>query len=749
MRRKRASVPLAAALLVIATSVLNADYAAERATALALGDLTNAPALHDEGGAVTTIAAGELKAVYFDALDYTGAPTRVYAWLGIPDSVPTPMPGMVLVHGGGGTAYRNWVELWNARGYAAISIAVEGQTDSTNPPTINTGWHRHEMAGPVRVGIYHDSAVTLTNQWMCHAVADTVLANSLLRSLPEVDAGKVGLMGISWGGVIASTAMGVDDRFAFAIPTYGCGSLHNASNQYGRALGDNEQYKQVWDPVVRMDRATMPALWLSWPGDAHFPLDCQAATYGAAAGAHMVSLVPGMKHGHGPGWNRPESYAFADSIIGNGTPWCVQQRASTSNGVASATFVSSKPLDRAELIRTADTGVTGDRTWTVTPAALVDNGGGNWTATAALPGETTAWFINALSGELVASSDFREHEPIDPVVHFTRAGGDTNWSSLAEWRWNPGTGWGAAPDYPTSNDTVLLNGGRALAIDTNAAVAGLVVPNAATDASLAVHTPGKTLTVTTLLVGHSTVTGNGTVNQSTGTVSAATVSIGGAGSGTYNLRGGTLELVGTTMNVVSNGLLTIDGGTVTNAAGMAVSGPGKIELKSGTLTINAGAPATGGVTKLNAGIIEVTGGELTVGGQVFVGDGEATEFKVVGDDAAISVAYLNQQPHTGDSGTFHFVFDETGVSTINVVGWMNLTTARIVVDGAAFAGGPGTFTLFDAANLNLLADPANIAVNGLGEEGVGWAIEQDPANGRDWVRLTVLPPRDGSLITIR
>jgi hypothetical protein len=57
--------------------------------------------------------------------------------------------------------------------------------------------------------------------------APTVLANSLLRSLPQVDAEKVSLMGISWGGVIASTVAGIGPRFAFAIPTYGCGQVHS------------------------------------------------------------------------------------------------------------------------------------------------------------------------------------------------------------------------------------------------------------------------------------------------------------------------------------------------------------------------------------------------------------------------------------------------------------------------------------------------------------------------------------------
>ena len=99
-------------------------------------------------------------------------------------------------------------------------------------------WLKHAMAGPARGALYNDSPDSLTNQWMYHAVADCVLANSLLRSLPEVDADKVGLSGYSWGGVITSTAIGINTRFKFAVPTYGCGHLYDARNYYGHNLAN-------------------------------------------------------------------------------------------------------------------------------------------------------------------------------------------------------------------------------------------------------------------------------------------------------------------------------------------------------------------------------------------------------------------------------------------------------------------------------------------------------------------------------
>ena len=88
--------------------------------------------------------------------------TKTFAWLVFrKESRARKVPGIVLVHGGGGTAFKEWVERWNNHGFAAISIAVEGQTDEKDSGAkeghIPTGWRQHANSGLYRTGIYGDS----------------------------------------------------------------------------------------------------------------------------------------------------------------------------------------------------------------------------------------------------------------------------------------------------------------------------------------------------------------------------------------------------------------------------------------------------------------------------------------------------------------------------------------------------------------------------------------------------------------
>ena len=74
-----------------------------------------------------TNVVGRIKGVepiFIEGEPLKGRPTRIFAWWGLPEgaSADKKVPAMVLVHGGGGTAFASWVKTWNDRGYAAIAM---------------------------------------------------------------------------------------------------------------------------------------------------------------------------------------------------------------------------------------------------------------------------------------------------------------------------------------------------------------------------------------------------------------------------------------------------------------------------------------------------------------------------------------------------------------------------------------------------------------------------------------------------
>jgi len=92
-----------------------------------------------------------VKALFYEGAKFKGQPTRVFAYYGAPKEVSAEpgkkVPAMVLIHGGGGTAFDRWVKVWNSRGYAAISMDLCGCV----PIREGNSWKRHggSDGGPI------------------------------------------------------------------------------------------------------------------------------------------------------------------------------------------------------------------------------------------------------------------------------------------------------------------------------------------------------------------------------------------------------------------------------------------------------------------------------------------------------------------------------------------------------------------------------------------------------------------------
>ncbi len=241
-----------------------------------------------------------VQALYYKAEPFNGNPTRVFAWLGRPEG-KGPFPGIVLVHGGGGKAMSIWAAEWAQRGYAAISMDLAG--NGPNGPLPDGG---PDQTDKTKFRDFTDADAK--NMWTYQAVADAILAHSILLSLPEVDKRRTGVNGLSWGGYLTCIIAAVDHRFKVAVPVYGCGFL--AEDSYWQNVlaamppEQRERWVRDFDPSSYLAQVRCPILFLVGTTDFAYPMDSYKKSYSLVKSPRWVSVQVGLPHHHI--WNFPD-----------------------------------------------------------------------------------------------------------------------------------------------------------------------------------------------------------------------------------------------------------------------------------------------------------------------------------------------------------------------------------------------------------------------------------------------------------
>jgi dienelactone hydrolase len=346
-----------------------------------------------------------VRALFFEGLPWRGKPTRVFAWYGVPPHKDgEKLPAVVLVHGGAGTAFADWVRLWNARGYAAIAI------DTCGSVPISEGrdekWKHHDLGGPP-CWVLDQVNWPIEDQWNYHAVADVILANSLLRSFPEIDTTRIGLTGISWGGYLTDIITSIDRRFRFAVPVYGCGFLGEDSAWAAELAKmkpeDEHKWLALWDPSVYLPRVTMPMLWVDGTNDFAYPLDSLRKSYLLPKGPRTISMHVRMEHGYAPAEPPEEIHAFADYYLKSGAPLLrIDDVIKRKGEVVTVKYKSATPVIKAVLNYTLETTEWKKRLWSAAPAEL---DAAKHQVKATLPAGATAYYIDVIDERnLIVSS---------------------------------------------------------------------------------------------------------------------------------------------------------------------------------------------------------------------------------------------------------------------------------------------------------------------------------------------------------
>ncbi len=314
--------------------------------------------------------SGLVREVYYEGEPVGGKPTRVFAYYARPESGEGPFPAMVLVHGGGGTAFAEWATLWAKRGYCAIAMDLAGCGPARK---------RLSDGGPgqgdnEKFGDFTDAEVK--RMWTYHAVAAVVRGHSLLAAQKEVDAERIGITGISWGGYLTCIVTGIDRRLKVSVPVYGCGFLHHNSVWLPRFAKMSPEMRQRWvhwfDPSRYLPGVACPILFVNGTNDFAYPLDSYQKCYRAVPGQVDLRIQVRMPHGHGVGWAPKEIGLFADSVLTGGKPLARLGKLETADGRAKATVTAEVPVVAGQLHYTSDTGKWQDRKWETIDAKAAD-----------------------------------------------------------------------------------------------------------------------------------------------------------------------------------------------------------------------------------------------------------------------------------------------------------------------------------------------------------------------------------------
>ncbi|MBE6650034.1 MAG: hypothetical protein E7613_01850 [Ruminococcaceae bacterium] len=269
-----------------------------------------------------------IKAITYDGFEYKGGKTKIFAYVGFPEgaTADSPVPAIVLVHGGGGHPYAHWVKLWNDRGYAAIAMETTGYFPASGTVTYTESENSNFVYGisgdfveegyvsaPSRS--YPTSYTPVADQWAYHGLSQVILASNILRADERVDSDNIGITGVSWGGTMTSQVIGYDNRFSFAIPVYGTAYLGNEMHTFSNF--NNAYVNSLWAAERNLDNAKMPIFWYAYNDDNNFCVPAYYMSYQHTAPFNdktSLLMLGNWSHSHGSVFNKKHSFWFADWV---------------------------------------------------------------------------------------------------------------------------------------------------------------------------------------------------------------------------------------------------------------------------------------------------------------------------------------------------------------------------------------------------------------------------------------------------
>ncbi len=200
---------------------------------------------------------------------------RVPATMYLPRGHDGPRPALLLQHGASTTKDDYYIQQpsrrWSEAGYVCLAIDAPGHGERS-------------FEGPIsRQELWRLGLIYRMRDLRVQGVVDLMRALDLLESRPEVDAGRVGYMGVSMGTFLGVPLCGMDQRIRSAAFIIGGGNLRRMlGGETGVDRDEAELVFQATDPVHFAPRISpRPALMLNGEQDSTVPRAATEALYEA------------------------------------------------------------------------------------------------------------------------------------------------------------------------------------------------------------------------------------------------------------------------------------------------------------------------------------------------------------------------------------------------------------------------------------------------------------------------------------
>lgn len=238
--------------------------------------------------------------VMFNSIDRGDGPLRIHGFVAIPTGYPLgTLPAVVYGHGAGDQADEAVARNLAARLSAvAISFSGPGQGLSTGAPSTAQNWL--------------NTIPDIRNSWLYQYVYSALRAVTFLTTLPEVDPERIGMTGVSAGGLLTLIANGVDDRLAAAYAIMATGDWRRSlqadswllvfpMGEIGLTPDSPEvlAFERYLDPIHYADRQHAPVMLINGAQDEFFPITTTRSTYDALqAPEKRLEVIYDWDHGY-------------------------------------------------------------------------------------------------------------------------------------------------------------------------------------------------------------------------------------------------------------------------------------------------------------------------------------------------------------------------------------------------------------------------------------------------------------------